>query len=39
MGLVHILFEMLEIEKSERPKLENLLQKKGIEYIENLNNK
>lgn len=39
MGLVHILFEMLEIEKSERPKLENLLQQKGIEYIENLNNK
>lgn len=39
MGLVHILFEMLEIEKAERPKLENLLQQKGIEYIENLNNK
>lgn len=39
MGLVHILFEILEVEKSERPKLENLLQQKGIEYIENLNNK
>ena len=39
MGLVHILFEMLEVEKSKRPKLENLLQQKGIEYIENLNNK
>ena len=39
MGLVHILFEMLEIEKAERPKLENLLQQKGIEYIENLNKK
>jgi hypothetical protein len=37
MGLVHILFEMLEIEKAERPKLENLLQQKGIEYIEHLN--
>jgi len=39
MGLVHILFEMLEIEKAERPKLENLLQQKGIEYIEQLNKK
>jgi hypothetical protein len=39
MGLVHILFEMLEIEKAERPKLENLLQQKGIEYIEHLNKK
>ena len=39
MGLVHILFEILEVEKSKRPKLENLLQQKGIEYIENLNNK
>jgi hypothetical protein len=39
MGLVHILFEMLEIEKVERPKLENLLQQKGIEYIEQLNKK
>ena len=39
MGLVHILFEILEVEKSERPKLENLLQQKGIEYIEHLNNK
>lgn len=39
MGLVHILFEMLEIEKVERPKLENLLQQKGIEYIEHLNKK
>jgi len=37
MGLVHILFEMLEIEEAERPKLENLLQQKGIEYIEHLN--
>jgi hypothetical protein len=37
MGLVHILFEILEVEKSERPKLENLLQQKGIEYIKNLN--
>lgn len=39
MGLVHIMFEMLEIEKVERPKLENLLQQKGIEYIEQLNKK
>ena len=39
MGLVHILFEMLEIENAERPKLENLLQQKGIEYIEHLNKK
>ncbi len=39
MGLVHILFEILEVEKSERPKLENLLQQKGIEYIGDLNNK
>ncbi|MER0438253.1 BfmA/BtgA family mobilization protein [Emticicia sp. W12TSBA100-4] len=39
MGLVHILFEMLEIEEAERPKLENLLQQKGIEYIEHLNKK
>jgi hypothetical protein len=39
MGLVHILFEMLEVEKAERPKLENLLQQKGIEYIEHLNKK
>lgn len=39
MGLVHILFEMLEIEKAERPKLESLLQQKGIEYIEHLNKK
>lgn len=39
MGLAHILFEMLEIEKVERPKLENLLQQKGIEYIEHLNKK
>jgi len=39
MGLVHILFEMLEIEKVKRPKLENLLQQKGIEYIEQLNKK
>ncbi len=39
MGLVHILFEMLEIEKAERPKLENLLQQKGVEYIEHLNKK
>jgi hypothetical protein len=39
MGLVHILFEMLEIENAERPKLENLLQQKGIEYIEQLNKK
>ncbi len=33
MGLVHILFEMLEVTQAERPKLENLLQQKGIEYI------
>ena len=39
MGLVHILFEMLEIEEAERPKLESLLQQKGIEYIEQLNKK
>ncbi len=39
MGLVHIMFEMLEVEKVERPKLENLLQQKGIEYIEQLNKK
>ena len=39
MGLVHILFEMLEIENAERPKLESLLQQKGIEYIEQLNKK
>lgn len=39
MGLVHILFEMLEIENAERPKLENLLQQKGVEYIEQLNKK
>lgn len=39
MGLVHILFEMLEIENAERPKLESLLQQKGIEYIEYLNKK
>lgn len=39
MGLVHILFEMMEIEKTERLKLENLLQQKGIEYIEHLNKK
>ncbi len=39
MGLVHILFEMLEVSQTERPKLENILQQKGIEYIENLNKK
>nr|WP_299415506.1 BfmA/BtgA family mobilization protein [uncultured Emticicia sp.] len=39
MGLAHIMFEMLEVEKVERPKLENLLQQKGIEYIEQLNKK
>ena len=39
MGLVYILFEMLEVAQSERPKLENLLQQKGIEYIEHLNKK
>jgi hypothetical protein len=37
MGLVHILFEMLEVAQAERPKLENLLQQKGIEYIEKTN--
>jgi hypothetical protein len=39
MGFVHILFEILQVEMSERPKLENLLQQKGIEYIEHLNKK
>jgi hypothetical protein len=33
MGLVYILFEMLQIDAKEQQKLEALLQNKGIEYL------
>ena len=36
MGLAHVLFEVLQVDNDDRPKLEILLQKKGIEFIKNM---
>lgn len=36
MGLLYVLFEMLQVDKKEQIRLEQLLQQKGIEFIESI---
>lgn len=36
MGLLSVLFEMLQVDKKEQIRLEQLLQQKGIEFIESI---